>query len=146
MSVALTAASVFLFVADQKGREASEIRNLAERVKPEHRPAYKGEASELSGHSASLFRSSFLFVFGFLYSLAGLIAYLGFEPILSHAPPLTDKEAHNLVSLVSFLSLPPETVAGTTLSWGLLGEATVATTSGAIRAIFRLKKMLPRTD
>jgi hypothetical protein len=147
MGAVLTAATLFLFVADQNARDATNKEETATKLHGVGTQIPEPTASQiktLKSRSNSLFTAAFLFIVGFLYSLAGLIAYLGFEPLLRHEPILTDKEAYSVVSLMSLLRLPPEPGLGITLSWGLLGGATFATTDGAVRTMACITKMLPR--
>jgi hypothetical protein len=142
MGVALTAASLFLFVADQNDKEASAQSKLAHDNKKSGlqtaSDTLNARVRTVRKRAANLFISSYFFIVGFFYALAGLIVYIGLNRLLEHKAP-------DSISLAGFLfSLPPDSGMGTTLSWGLLGGTAFATTDGAVRAMRCITEMLPK--
>src|SRR5438270_5491575 len=81
MLVGLTASSLFYLVAEQTANTARDtlIGIAYQRIRPD-----SSMDATMEMRAASLSRVAFLFLFGFLYALAGLITHLGFETLITN--------------------------------------------------------------
>ncbi|MGD9614859.1 MAG: hypothetical protein AB7H90_08240 [Alphaproteobacteria bacterium] len=121
MQATLAAAAFFFFIADQNDK-------AAERAYPFSTPI----GDQFRTREQIMIRSGFLFFISFLYSLVGLINYLGLGEIFA-------KNTNLFISVFGATALP-ETI--TQISWALLGGATVTAGGGAMHALTGMRSIL----